>query len=475
VSRKAYGLWVELFGEAVCSLDGARVHLPSGKPTALLALLALECGRTVRITEVVDALWPDDPPQSARALVHTYVSSLRRSLVGDSALETMPGGYRLGLERDHVDVHRVIGAASRDIPADWAAALALSREPILAGRDLPFVNRWQRRVDDVREGLQQRCWAYRVGQGEATAVLPEIQEAVRTEPLREDTVQLLARALGAAGRHDEGIAALDGLRLRMARELGLGPSPSHHELRARLVSRGRGVLVAPAPPRRPQQQPTDAAHSVESLVQPRPHVRRRGLLVVAAVAAVAVLSTGLWWFQRTTANLPTQVTGFALVEVGPPGDIIRVIELPLDPDEVHADPTTAWVMSSGARALASIDLGAGEDTNVIGLPDAPVSLALHEGKPIVSLGFSGLTVSVVEGALTAPVQPVANWNGKLLLSAAQTNPWYATTTGEVHPPPGIDGWSGPVQLPTQPVQIVTDGPLAWILTSGSLIASTGIR
>jgi DNA-binding SARP family transcriptional activator len=63
----------------VCALVGGE-HVPLGgaKPKALLAALLLEQGRVVATERLVDILWDDQPPDTARALIQTYVASLRR-------------------------------------------------------------------------------------------------------------------------------------------------------------------------------------------------------------------------------------------------------------------------------------------------------------------------------------------------------------------------------------------------------------
>ncbi|MCZ0984947.1 winged helix-turn-helix domain-containing protein [Streptomyces diastatochromogenes] len=47
---------------------------------ALLGLLLVHTGRSVRMTEIVDVLWPGQPPASARNVVRRYVGALRRLL-----------------------------------------------------------------------------------------------------------------------------------------------------------------------------------------------------------------------------------------------------------------------------------------------------------------------------------------------------------------------------------------------------------
>jgi hypothetical protein len=61
---------------------------------ALLALLGLRAPRAVGRAEIVDALWGEDPPDTAVNAVHVQVSALRRSL-GRDVIVTAGDGYRL--------------------------------------------------------------------------------------------------------------------------------------------------------------------------------------------------------------------------------------------------------------------------------------------------------------------------------------------------------------------------------------------
>ncbi|MFI7574419.1 winged helix-turn-helix domain-containing protein [Micromonospora sp. NPDC049497] len=48
------------------------------KQRLVLAMLATDAGRLVTIDQLVDELWPVDPPASAVANVRTYAANLRR-------------------------------------------------------------------------------------------------------------------------------------------------------------------------------------------------------------------------------------------------------------------------------------------------------------------------------------------------------------------------------------------------------------
>lgn len=84
--------------------------LPVGatKIRTLLAALVLAQGRIVSTDRLVDIIWDDDPPATARALIQTYVSGLRRA-IGDPKAEiisTRPPGYLARIPDQSLDRHR---------------------------------------------------------------------------------------------------------------------------------------------------------------------------------------------------------------------------------------------------------------------------------------------------------------------------------------------------------------------------------
>ncbi|WP_223165448.1 AfsR/SARP family transcriptional regulator [Lentzea indica] len=59
-----------------------QVSLGGPKPRTLLAALLLQPRQVVPVERLIDLIWDESPPQTAGALVHTYVSSLRRAVRG---------------------------------------------------------------------------------------------------------------------------------------------------------------------------------------------------------------------------------------------------------------------------------------------------------------------------------------------------------------------------------------------------------
>ena len=128
---------VRLLGPLDVRLEDGPIDLGPRKQRAVLAMLALEAGQAVSADRLVEGLWAEWPPPSARKMVQLYVSRLRR-LLGDSGAEivTRGRGYELQLEPGDVDAVRVARLLEESRPRD---ALALWRgDPLADLADEPF-------------------------------------------------------------------------------------------------------------------------------------------------------------------------------------------------------------------------------------------------------------------------------------------------------------------------------------------------
>ena len=76
---------LRLLGPLEVRLGDRPIELGPRKQRAVLAMLALEPGRTVSADHLAEGLWGDEPPPSGAKMVQLYVSRLRRLLDGDGA------------------------------------------------------------------------------------------------------------------------------------------------------------------------------------------------------------------------------------------------------------------------------------------------------------------------------------------------------------------------------------------------------
>src|ERR671939_2150637 len=94
-----------LLGPLTVHREGVELQLGGPKQRALLAILLLDANHAVLAERLIDALWGDRPPDTAKNTLQVYVSQLRK-LLPDGALETVPSGYRLAVEPDALDLAR---------------------------------------------------------------------------------------------------------------------------------------------------------------------------------------------------------------------------------------------------------------------------------------------------------------------------------------------------------------------------------
>src|SRR3954447_9556637 len=95
---------LRLLGPIELRLDGRPIELGPRKQRAILAMLALEAGRTVSADRLAAGLRGEEPPSSAPKMVQLYVSHLRRVLEGNGArIVTRGRGYELQLTDGGVD------------------------------------------------------------------------------------------------------------------------------------------------------------------------------------------------------------------------------------------------------------------------------------------------------------------------------------------------------------------------------------
>src|SRR5215472_3534751 len=99
---------VQLLGPVRAWRSGCLLHLGPPQQQLLLAMLALNAGKTVPRDDLVDALW-ERAPDSAVGIVHKHISGLRNVLEpGHRARQTrmlafVSGGYELRLGPGTVD------------------------------------------------------------------------------------------------------------------------------------------------------------------------------------------------------------------------------------------------------------------------------------------------------------------------------------------------------------------------------------
>jgi len=260
-----------LLGPLEAVVDGTPVQLAAAKPRALLALLLLNRNRVVSTEGLIDELWGDDPPAQATKTLQVYVSQLRKAL-GTERLLTRPPGYLLRVDEGELDLDRfeqLIQQARGQGPAEardtLAQALALWRgapEPVAA------------RLEELRANASEDWLQASVESGDP--VIPQLEELVAREPLRERPRALLMLALYRSGRQADALELFRKTRELFVGELGIEPGPELRELQQAMLRQDTDLRLKP----------------VQRETPPLSQQRRRTWLLVAA-ALIVLIAAGV--------------------------------------------------------------------------------------------------------------------------------------------------------------------------------------
>src|ERR671931_1530385 len=89
--------------------EGEAVPLRRLKERLVLAVLLLHANDFVPRERLIDELWGESPPPTAKKAVNVSVSQLRKVLArnGRDPITTAEGGYRLDVDDERLDVARL--------------------------------------------------------------------------------------------------------------------------------------------------------------------------------------------------------------------------------------------------------------------------------------------------------------------------------------------------------------------------------
>jgi len=220
--------------------DGVEVDLGARQPRLMTAMLLARGGQLVAVSELVDLLWGGDPPPTAVNVVHRHIGAIRRWLEPGLArraegdwLVRKPGGYRIGLPADTVDLLRF-----RSRTAEAAAGLRAGHLEAAVAAYRDALDLWVGRFGEGlgadthplfvavnRERAVAACAAADavLHTSMAPSLLPVLQAAAAVEPFDEALQARLLLLLAVAGRSAEAIEQYHRFRQRLVADLGMGP------------------------------------------------------------------------------------------------------------------------------------------------------------------------------------------------------------------------------------------------------------
>jgi DNA-binding SARP family transcriptional activator len=245
-----------ILGPLEVSDGGRKLALGGPKQRAVLAHLILRANRVVPADLLIDGLWGEEPPESARNTLQTYVYRLRKVL-GDGRLEGRDGGYVLTATPGEIDAERfeaLVKQGRAEVATDPGAAaatlsdaLSLWRADALADvTEEPSLRGEAARLEELRLSATEHRVAAQIAMGGHSAVVPELESLTARYPLRERLWANLMLALYRSGRQAEALSTFERARQVLADELGADPSPELQRLHDQILHRAP-ELESPAP------------------------------------------------------------------------------------------------------------------------------------------------------------------------------------------------------------------------------------
>jgi YVTN family beta-propeller protein len=476
---------VRLLGPLEVRLGNGPVELGPRKQRAILAMLALEPGRTVSADRLAEGLWGDELPPSAAKMVQNYVSHLRRALDGDGVrIVTHGRGYELQLSERDVDAVRFERLVCESRPRD---ALELWHgNPLADLTDEPFAATEIRRLEELRVRAEECAIDADLAAGRHAEVVGELDALVAAYPLREHLHALRMLALYRSGRQSEALEAYREARHALVDEIGVEPGAELQRLHDAILAHDPGLdLPVPEEPE-PRREP--------------PPPRSRHLLfgaaavVLAGVLAFGVIRVlgpeGLPGIDENTVGLMDPDSGritkqirvgaapSAVVDGGgsvwianaADGTVTRIdrtrddrVRIPVGgaPAALAFAGGSLWVADSESREVAQVDPGADKVVHRITVGNAPRALAVTPGAVWVASGVDGRVrkIDLKKGRVTQTVRVGVNPSA---IAAGAGSLWVASeedgTVTRIEPRTGA---------PLPPIT-VGNGPSALAIGEGAL-------
>jgi DNA-binding SARP family transcriptional activator/streptogramin lyase len=375
--------------------DGQQVPLGTLKERLVLGVLLLHANEFVSRERLIDDLWGEAPPPTARKAVNVYVSKLRKALgqAGADPIATASGGYRLQIDLDKLDADhmQLLVASAREYvakgelesaAAQFDEALLLWRGPTLAGLQLESRGRDEvARLDELRLAVLMDRINCDLALGRHEQALGDLGVLVREHPLRERLRAQQMLALYRADRQAEALEAYAEARRTLVDDLGIEPSEPLQRLQQAILRHdpsletpeGTAAVngLAPAETAPPPTLVTDA-----EVGEGRARTRFRQRRWQLALAAVAIISgsAGAAAVLSRSAGASPHVVPDSLVRIDPRnGKIVSVTQVGAEPQEIAVTPRGIWTSNLTEGTVTRYDLRT-HQVQTLGTPPEPFAV-----------------------------------------------------------------------------------------------------
>jgi SARP family transcriptional regulator, regulator of embCAB operon len=266
------GMNIQVLGPLSVYLNGVPIMPGAAKQRQVLALLALNAGRVVTVSNLVEELWGDSPPPSAPTTLQTYILELRKRLAtamgpGEDpkrVLVTRHDGYLLVAGGRQIDVQEFArlatagraAAESEDhrLAAElFGRALGLWRGPALVDVRMGRVLELEAMaLEEARLAVLGRRIDSDLALGRHADLIGELSALVARHPMNENFFALLITALYRAGNISRALQEFQRLRNSLIDELGVEPSARLQRLHQAVLSRDPALDTTTPPGRLPR-------------------------------------------------------------------------------------------------------------------------------------------------------------------------------------------------------------------------------
>ncbi|MGN9840851.1 AfsR/SARP family transcriptional regulator [Nonomuraea sp. H19] len=297
---------LRLLGPVEAWRADSEVPLGGAKPRALLAALLLDPGRVVPAERLMEAVWGEDPPPTARAVLQTYIASLRRSFENAEmagVIVSHRAGYLADVPADAIDRnvferHVAEGRRAareerhREAADSMRTALALWRGPAFGGIGNSFLTAEAARLDELRLTVIEERVAADMAAGPAERLIDELTRLVALHPTRERLRRAHMVVLYRAGRQADALAVFREGRQALIEELGIEPGPELREAHELILRSDPSLLIAAepetttvaAPLRQLPPPPPDFTGRDDEVATLRAHLTKPGSMPVCVIS-----------------------------------------------------------------------------------------------------------------------------------------------------------------------------------------------
>ncbi|SEG88307.1 DNA-binding transcriptional activator of the SARP family [Saccharopolyspora kobensis] len=414
-------------------------HVTAYRQRTVLGLFLLRVNEFVSVEELIDAIWGEAPPPTAREQVQICVSRLRQMLTGigePRSIVTRSGGYVCQVDPSRVDAAlfeeysragEQHGAAGRTAEGAemFRRALALWRGEVLAGAS----GKARLLADALVEkkiAVVEHCVELELELGKHRELIGELAGLVAEHPWREQLRAYLMVALHRSGRQAEALEAYRQARRDFIDELGIEPSDSLRQLESVILAGSDEPeidgVVPSGPPRRaeevvPRQLPAAigdftgrglAVSAIEEKLGGPAAENTMRIVCIAGRGGIGKTALAVYVAHRLCDDYPDGQLFVNLRGTTDPVEIADVLarflratglrdsEIPADPEELQ-DLYRSRL--SGRRVLVVLDDIAGEEQITPLLPGSPsCSVIVTCRRPLGILpGAVTLNLDILEG------------------------------------------------------------------------------